>query len=83
MDALESTSLHVPPSRSDDAAASAPLIVNGLTVRPPERGQANVALYALFMPDVVALLVVIGLSMRWLAQHLNAKVETEDKGAHS
>ena len=59
-------------STDDDATVTAPLIVNGLTVRPREK--VNLWRYGiLFLPDFAALLVVAGLGMRRLLRHLDAK----------
>jgi hypothetical protein len=60
-------------NRTDgDAPATAPLIVNGLTVRPREK----VSLWRygiLFLPDFVVVLVIAGLGMRRLLRYLDAK----------
>lgn len=54
------------------AAAAAPLIVNGLTVRPREK--VNLWHYGiLFLPDFAMLLVIFGLGMRRLLRYLDAK----------
>jgi hypothetical protein len=56
----------------DDATATAPLIVNGLTVRPREK--VNLWRYGiLFLPDFAVLLVAAGLGMRRLLRYLDAK----------
>jgi hypothetical protein len=56
----------------DDATATAPLIVNGLTVRPREK--VNLWRYGiLFLPDFAVLLVAVGLGMRRLLRYLDAK----------
>jgi hypothetical protein len=56
----------------DDATATAPLIVNGLTVRPPEK--VNLWRYGiLFLPDFAVLLAIVGLGMRRLLKYLGAK----------
>jgi hypothetical protein len=56
----------------DDAPATAPLIVNGLTVRP--RQKVNLWCYGiLFLPDFAVLLVIVGLGMRRLLRYLDAK----------
>ena len=56
----------------DDATATAPLIVNGLTVRPREK--VNLWPYGiLFLPDFALLLVIAGLGMRRLLRYLDAK----------
>jgi hypothetical protein len=57
---------------NDDATATAPLIVNGLTVRPREK--VNLWRYGiLFLPDFAVLLVIVGLGMRRLLRYLDAK----------
>jgi hypothetical protein len=56
----------------DDAPATAPLIVNGLTVRPREK----VSLWycgIFILPDFAVLLVAAGLGMRRLLRYLDAK----------
>jgi hypothetical protein len=56
----------------DDTTATAPLIVNGLTVRPREK----VNLWhcgILFLPDFAVLLVIAGLGMRRLLRYLDTK----------
>jgi hypothetical protein len=59
----------------DDATATAPLIVNGLTVRPREK--VNLWHYGiLFLPDFAVLLVAAGLGMRRLLRYLDAKGKT-------
>lgn len=56
----------------DDATATAPRIVNGLTVRPREK--VNLWRYGiLFLPDFAVLLVIAGLGMRRLLRYLDAK----------
>ena len=56
----------------DDAPATAPLIVNGLTVRP--RQKVNVWHYGiLFLPDFALLLVIASLGMHRLLRYLDAK----------
>jgi hypothetical protein len=65
----------VPKSLIDDAAAAAPLIVNGLTVRP--RKQVNLWLFALcLLPDFAALLVIAGLGVHRLLRYLDTKGKT-------
>jgi hypothetical protein len=62
----------------DDATATAPLTVNGLTVRPREK----VNLWRngiLFLPDFAVLLVIAGLGMRRLLRYLDAR---EKPSAH-
>jgi hypothetical protein len=55
--------LEKPGTTDDDATATAPLIVNGLTVRPREK--ANPWRYGiLFLPDFAVLLVTAGIGMR-------------------
>jgi hypothetical protein len=56
----------------DDAAATAPLIVNGLTVRP--RDKVKLWYYGvLFLPDFAVLVVIAGLGMRRLLRYFDAK----------
>ncbi|CAN7367103.1 hypothetical protein LJR220_003268 [Bradyrhizobium sp. LjRoot220] len=55
----------------DRATAAAPLIVNGLTVRPREK----IKLWhygILLLPDFAVLLVIAGLGMRLLLRYLDA-----------
>jgi hypothetical protein len=60
---------------SDDAAATAPRIVNGLTVRP--RKQVNLWHYGLLLlPDFAALLIIAGLGMHRLLRYLDTKGKT-------
>jgi hypothetical protein len=74
MTALE-TSLEVRKSPSGDAAATAPPIVNGLTVRP--RKQVNPWLCGLcLLPDFAALLVIVGLGMHRLLRYIDTKGKT-------
>jgi hypothetical protein len=55
----------------DDATATAPRIVNGLTVRPREK--VNLWRYGiLFLPDFALLLIIAGLGMRRLLRYLDA-----------
>jgi hypothetical protein len=60
-------------SRTDgDAPATAPLIVNGLTVRP--RQKVNLWRYGiLVLPDFAMVLVIAGLGTRRLLQYLDVK----------
>ena len=52
--------------------ATAPLIVNGLTVRPREK--VDLWRYGiLFLPDFALLLVIVALGMRRLLRYLDAK----------
>ena len=56
----------------DHATAAAPLIVNGLTVRRPEK--VNLWHVGIFLlPDFAVLLVAAALGMRRLLRHLDAK----------
>jgi hypothetical protein len=56
----------------DGAAAGAPRIVNGLTVRP--RNKVNLWLYGLcLLPDFAVPLVIAGFAMRRLLRYLDAK----------
>ena len=67
-----------PRTINNDATATAPLIVNGLTVRPREK--VNVWRYGiLVLPDFALLLVIAGLGMRWLLRYLDAR---EKPSAH-
>ena len=67
-----------PRTINNDATATAPLIVNGLTVRPREK--VNLWHYGiLFLPDFALLLVIAGLGMRWLLRYLDAR---EKPSAH-
>jgi hypothetical protein len=55
-----------------DAPVTAPLIVNGLTVRPREK--VNLWHYGiLFLPDFAVLLIIVGLGMRRLLRYLQAR----------
>ena len=68
------TSLELRPTTDGDATATAtaPLIVNGLTVRPRET--VNLWHYGiLLLPDFAVLLVIAGLGMRRLLRYLDAK----------
>jgi hypothetical protein len=66
------TSLEPQRATDDEATATAPLIVNGLTVRP--RKKVNLWHYGiLFLPDFAVLLVIAGLGMRRLLRYLDAK----------
>ncbi|WP_159008431.1 hypothetical protein [Bradyrhizobium sp. S69] len=59
-------------SSTTDATATAPLIINGVTVRPREK--INLWHYGiLFLPDFALLLVIAGLGMRRLLRYLDAK----------
>ena len=61
-----------PRTINDDATATAPLIVNGLTVRPREK--VNLWQYGIcFLPDFAVLLVIAGLGMCRLLRYLDAK----------
>ncbi len=72
MTASELPSRDVSTPLIDDAAATAPLIVNGLTVRPRERG--NVWLWVVcLMPDIMALFVLVAIGMSRLLRYLNPK----------
>jgi hypothetical protein len=56
----------------DDATATAPLIVNGLTVRPREKVKLwHCGIFLL--PDFAVLLVAAGLGMGRLLRYLDAK----------
>jgi hypothetical protein len=58
----------------DDATATAPRIVNGLTVRP--RKTVNLWPYGiLFLPDIVLLFVIVGLGMHRLLRYLDANTK--------
>jgi len=73
MTSMESRHALAEASRTEgDAPATAPLIVNGLTVRPRE----EVNLWRcgiLFLPDFAVLLVIAGLGMHRLLRCLDAK----------
>ena len=61
---------------TDDAATTAPQIINGLTVHP--RKQPNLWLWGLLLlPDFAALLVLIGIGMHRLLRHLGTKANNE------
>lgn len=64
-------------SLTDGAIATAPHIVNGLTVRP--RKQINLWLYGLLLlPDFATLLVLVGLGMHRLLRYLAVARRFED-----
>lgn len=66
------TSVESRRTTDDDATATAPLIVNGLTVRPREK--VNLWQYGiLFLPDFAVLLVIGGLGKRRLLRYLDAR----------
>jgi hypothetical protein len=78
MTTLEPPPRDVPRSLTtgDDAAAPAPRIVNGLTVRP--RKKVNLWHYGLLLlPDFVALPIVVGLGMHRLLRYLDTKGKKE------
>jgi hypothetical protein len=62
---------------TDDTAATAPLIVNGLTVHP--RKKVNAWQFGLLLlPDfATALLVLVGLGVHRLLRYLDAQRKTE------
>ena len=61
---------------SEDAAATAPQIINGLTVRP--RKQPSLWLWGLLLlPDFAALLVLVGIGMHRLLRYLGKKANNE------
>jgi hypothetical protein len=63
-------------SPTGDAAAAAPQIINGLTVRP--RKQSNLWLCGLLLlPDIAALLLLVGLGMHRLLRYLGTKGKVE------
>ena len=69
MPSLEPPLRDVPKSLIDDATATAPRIVNGLTVRPSKK--VNPWLFGLlFLPDFVALPFLVGLGMHRLLRYL-------------
>jgi hypothetical protein len=75
MTALEPPPRDAPKSFTDDAAATAPRIVNGLTVRP--RKQVNLWRYGLLLlPDFAALLIIAGVGMHRLLRYLDTKGKT-------
>jgi len=66
----------VPSPLTDDAVATAPQIINGLTVRP--RKQSNLWLCGLLLlPDFAALLFLVGLGMHRLCRYLGTKGKSE------
>ena len=52
--------------------ATAPRVVNGLTVRPREKVNLWGCLGVIFLPDIALLFVIIGLGMHWLLRYLDA-----------
>jgi hypothetical protein len=61
-----------PGTTDDDATATAPRIVNGLTVRPREK--VNLWRYGiLFLPDVALLFVIVGVHR--LLRYLDANIK--------
>ena len=63
-------------SATDDATATAPHIVNGLTVRP--RKQRNPWHYGLLLlPDFAVLLILVGLGIHRLLRYLDTKGKKE------
>ena len=65
-------SVEIPRTTENGATATAPVIINGLTVRPREK--VTPWLYAIvFLPDFAVLLVIAGLGMRRLLRYLDAK----------
>jgi hypothetical protein len=63
-------------STGDDAVATAPRIVNGLTVRP--RKKVNLWPYGfLLLPDFAVPQVIIGLGMRRQLRYLDANMSKE------
>lgn len=78
MTALEPPTPDVPKSLTDDATATAPRIVNGLTVRPRKHDNWRPWLYGLLLlPDFAAILVIAGLGMHRLLRYLDTKGRTE------
>jgi hypothetical protein len=64
------------PTTDDGTTVTAPLIVNGLTVRPREK----VSLWPygiILLPDFAALLVIAGLGVRWLLRYFDANRSRE------
>ena len=58
----------------DDAVATEPRIINGLTVRPRKKAKHNLWLYGLILlPDFAWPLVIVGLGVRRLLRYLDAK----------
>jgi len=73
MPGLEEPPRDLPKSFTDDVIATAPHIVNGLTVRP--RKQVNRWLFGLvLLPDFAALLILVGLGMHRLLRYLGRHV---------
>lgn len=66
----------VPKSPTDDAAAIAPHLVNGLPVR--ARKQVNLWQYGLLLlPDFAGLLILVGLGMYRLLRYFDTKGQKE------
>jgi hypothetical protein len=61
----------------DDAPATAPLIVNGLTVRPREKVSLWYCGISL-LPDFAVLIVAAGLGVRQLLRYLDARGAIEE-----
>lgn len=58
----------------DDTIATAPRIVNGLTVRPREK--VNLRRYGiLLLPDIILLFVIVGIGMHRLLRYLDANTK--------
>ncbi len=69
MSSLEEPPRDVPKSLTDEVIATAPHVVNGLTVRP--RKQVNPWLFGLLLlPDFAVLLILVGLGMHRLLRYL-------------
>jgi hypothetical protein len=66
----------VPESRTigDDATATAPRIVNGLTVRPREKVKLWRYGVLFCLPDFVLLSVIIGLGLHRLLRYLDTSI---------
>jgi hypothetical protein len=69
------------PVSGDNAVATEPRIVNGLTVRPRKKAKHNLWLYSfILLPDFIWPLVIAGLGMRRLLRYLDAKSGRVPKG---
>lgn len=75
MASLEQPAQDKSKSLTDDAASTAPHIVNGLTVRPREKVSPWL-LGLLVLPDFASLLVLVGLGMHRLLRYLGVKGST-------
>jgi hypothetical protein len=66
-----------PHTIGDDATSAAPRIVNGLTVRPREKvnvwGILGIYFGSVFVPEVVALLVLVIFGVRRVLRYLDSR----------